>query len=151
LFGSNSTSLPWFGTVRGRIGATSEPTPWGPIFFYITGGLAYGQVDASYTEGIVGGLTNTVSANSTRLGWTFGGGGEARIGTSNWTVKGEVLYIDFGNISAATGATLGPVTTPININGTIGTITTTTTIIGTASTHVTDAIFRVGFNYRFPP
>jgi hypothetical protein len=66
-------------------------------------------------------------------------------------MKAEVLYIDFGNISGATGATLGPVTTPININGVIGTTTTTTTIIGTGSTHVTDAIFRVGFNYRFSP
>jgi len=152
LFGSNSTSLPWFGTVRGRIGATSEPTPWGPIFIYLTGGLAYGQVDASYTEGLVGGLTNSVAVDTTRVGWTFGGGGEARIGTSNWTMKAEVLYVDFGNVSGATAATLGPVTAPILLNGVqIGTMTTTTAITGTASTHVTDAIFRVGFNYRFPP
>jgi len=146
LFGTNSTSLPWFGTLRGRIGATSEPTPWGPIFIYLTGGLAYGQVNGSYTEGFVGGPTGTVNVNSTRAGWVFGGGGEARLGTSNWTMKAEILYIDFGNISGSTGATLGPVTTPIDG----GTVTTTATLLGTASTHVTDAIFRVGFNYRFP-
>jgi len=69
------------------------------FFIYITGGLAYGQIDGSYIEGIVGGLTNTVSVNTTSLGWTFAGG-EARIG--NWTIKAEVLYIDFANISGAT-------------------------------------------------
>lgn len=146
LYGTNTTSLPWFGTVRGRIGATSEPTPWGPIFIYLTGGLAYGQVNGSYTQGVVGGLTGTVNVNSTRAGWVFGGGGEARLGTTNWTMKAEILYIDFGNISGSTGATLGPVTTLIDG----GTLTTTTTLLGNASTHVTDAIFRIGFNYRVP-
>ena len=30
-------------------------------------------------------------------------------------------------------------------------LTTTTAISGVASTHVTDQILRVGFNYKFPP
>ena len=32
--------LEWFGTVRGRVGATVTPT----LLTYVTGGLAYGRV-----------------------------------------------------------------------------------------------------------
>ena len=37
--------LPWFGTVRGRIGVLASPT-W---LFYATGGLAYGEIKSSET------------------------------------------------------------------------------------------------------
>ena len=40
-----SEKLPWFGTVRGRLGVLANPN-W---LFYATGGLAYGEVDTNTT------------------------------------------------------------------------------------------------------
>jgi outer membrane immunogenic protein len=46
--GNIEQKLPWFGTVRGRLGVTPTAT-W---LLYVTGGLAYGEVDANaaFTE-----------------------------------------------------------------------------------------------------
>ncbi len=151
--GTSTTKLPWFGTFRGRIGYSWDVAPSQPVMFYVTGGLAFGEVDATYTGGIVGGPMGAVDVSSTRAGWTIGAGGEGRLGHSNWTLKLEYLYMDFGNVSGAVGATGVPVITPFGINNSdqIHFLTTTTTIAGAASTHVTDQILRVGLNYKFPP
>jgi outer membrane immunogenic protein len=153
LFGTSTTKLPWFGTLRGRGGFTWNVAPNRPIWFYLTGGLAYGEVDASYAGGIVGGPTGAVNVNSTRTGWTVGAGGEGRLGDSNWTLKVEYLYMDFGDVSGGLAATGAPGVTLFGINNSDlrHFITTTTSIAGIASTHVTDNILRVGINYKFPP
>ena len=122
--------LPWFGTVRGRLGVLASPT-W---LFYVTGGLAYGEIKSSETLTVTGGpfpggvLAN--SFNTTRAGWTVGGGVEGVI-TGNWTAKLEYLYMDYGTINN-TFAGVVPFFTPINL-----------------STHVTDNVVRVGLNYHF--
>jgi outer membrane immunogenic protein len=153
FIGTNTTSLPWFGTLRGRLGITSQPgdTSWGPVLLYATGGLAYGRIDESYSMGLVGGPTSAASFDTTRAGWTVGGGGEARIGQSNWTVKIEYLYVDFGDVSGGVSATGAPVITPFGINNSdqIHYLTTTTAMTGSASTHVTDNILRIGLDYHF--
>jgi outer membrane immunogenic protein len=120
---------------------------------YATGGLAYGEVDETYTEGVVGGPSSTLSFHSTRAGWTVGAGGDGRIGQTNWTMKLEYLYMDLGSDSGALGATAAPVKTLFGLNNSdfIHFITTTTSFAGTASTQVTDNIVRVGLNYKFPP
>jgi outer membrane immunogenic protein len=154
VFGTNTTSLPWFGTFRGRVGVTSDPSStWGPLLLYVTGGLAYGRIEESYGGGLVGGPIGTLSVDTTRAGWTVGGGGEARLGNSNWTLKLEYLYIDFGSVSGAVSGTGAPVVTPFGINNAdlVHFLTTTTAITGIASTHVTDNIVRLGLNYKFPP
>jgi outer membrane immunogenic protein len=138
-----SESIQWFGTVRGRIGPTITPT----ILLYVTGGLAYGQVNASDTvTGVnitgpqgVNGSTSTAAAaafssNSTRVGWTAGAGIEGTIG-GGWTPKLEYLYIDLGSI-------LGSFVTPIvSPSGNF--------VFANYNSHVTDNILRVGVNYRF--
>jgi len=158
-FGTNTTKLPWFGTFRGRVGVTTAPSStWRPVLLYVTGGLAYGRIDETYTEGLVGGPTGTVTADTTRAGWTVGGGGEARLGQSNWSLKLEYLFMDFGHVSGGVSATGAPVFTPVpcppnpnpNLFGACG-VTTITSIAGSASTHVTDNILRVGLNYKFGP
>jgi outer membrane immunogenic protein len=151
FIGTNSTKLPWFGTLRGRVGITSEPSAmWGPLLLYVTGGLAYGRIEENYTMGLVGGPIGAVGVNTTRAGWTVGGGGETRIGRSNWTFKVEYLYMDFGNVSGGVSATGAPLITPILINSDfIRFLTTTTAISGVASTHVTDQLIRAGVNYHF--
>jgi outer membrane immunogenic protein len=122
--------LPWFGTVRGRVGVLASPT-W---LFYATGGLAYGEIKSTETLTVAGGpfaggaLANSFS--TTRAGWTAGGGVEGVI-SGNWTAKLEYLYMDYGKINN-TFAGVGPIFTPINL-----------------STHVTDNVVRAGINYHF--
>jgi outer membrane immunogenic protein len=141
-FGLNQ-SLEWFGTVRGRVGMTFTPV----ILGYVTGGLAYGEVS---TSGAVSGtnitgaqgtnvvvLTSAASSfgdHSTRAGWTLGCGVEGLIG-ANWSARAEYLYIDLGTVS---GTALTPVTAPSGA-----------AVAVRYSSHVTDNILRVGFNYRF--
>lgn len=138
-----SQKLEWFGTVRGRVGATLTPTVLG----YVTGGLAYGEVS---TYGAVNGInvtgpngTNVViltpvagafANRETRAGWTIGAGVEGVIG-ANWTAKVEYLYIDLGTVS---GSFVTPITAPSGNPVTVR-----------YSSHITDNILRVGFNYRF--
>lgn len=86
----------WLGTARGRIGfAVDRFMP------YVTGGLAFGDVNAS--------ATGFRGASDTRTGWTLGGGVEFAL-AGNWTAKGEYLYVDLGdfNCGRACGATAGP-------------------------------------------
>jgi outer membrane immunogenic protein len=121
--------LPWFGTVRGRVGVLASPT-W---LFYVTGGLAYGEIKSTETLTVAGGPlpggTVVNGFNTTRAGWTLGGGVEAVV-SGNWTAKLEYLYMDFGTINY-TYTGLAPFT-PIFL-----------------STHVTDNVLRVGLNYHF--
>jgi outer membrane immunogenic protein len=119
-----SDKLPWFGTVRGRIGFLPAPN-W---LIYGTGGLAYGEVDTNTTL-TVGALGASNNFDTTRVGWTAGGGVEAFL-SRNWSAKIEYLYVDLGSFSNTfTGlATFTPVT---------------------LSTHVTDNIVRAGLNYHF--
>ena len=135
--------LEWFGTFRGRVGATLTPT----ILGYVTGGLAYGEVS---TTGTVSGInvtgpqgTNTViltpvSASfgdrSTKAGWTLGAGLEGVIG-ANVTARVEFLHIDLGNVS---GSFITPITAPGGAP-----------VAVRYSSNITDNVLRVGVNYRF--
>jgi outer membrane immunogenic protein len=139
-----SESLEWFGTFRGRIGATFTPT----IIGYVTGGLAYGEVRTTDTVSgttIVGvngtnGPTTLVpvagsfSNSSLRAGWTLGVGVEGVI-SGNWTAKLEYLYIDLGNVS---GSFVTPLVAP---SGAF--------VAASYSSHITDNILRVGVNYKW--
>jgi outer membrane immunogenic protein len=74
--GRGNISLPWFGTVRGRVGYLVTPT----LLLYGTGGFAYGGVEA-------------FNQSNTRTGWTAGGGAEWMF-MPNWSAKIEYLYTD---------------------------------------------------------
>jgi outer membrane immunogenic protein len=127
--GSLSQNLPWFGTVRARLGVL----PGDHWLLYATGGLAYGGIDSTFnvtsttTTGTV--TTGAGSANNIRAGWTVGGGVEWVI-SGPWTAKLEYLYMDLGTFANTFTGT-----------GAYGTVTT--------SSHITDNIFRAGINYRF--
>lgn len=116
--------LPWFGTVRGRVGFAATDR-W---LAYLTGGLAYADVSTSETL-VVGGVSSALITDSIRIGWTIGGGIETVL-WSGWTAKLEYLYLDFGTVNNSLIG-IAPIT-PI-----------------ATSTHVTDQIVRVGLNYRF--
>jgi len=82
--GSGGVSrLPWFGTVRGRLGFT----PFDPhLLMYGTGGFAYGETDHNGFQGRI---------TQTRVGWTAGAGVEWAFAPS-WSAKVEYLYTDLG-------------------------------------------------------
>ncbi len=73
---SSRVSMPYVGTLRGRIGFLVTPT----FLVYGTAGLAYDGVDAW-------GYSNT------RTGWTAGGGLEWMF-APHWSAKLEYLYAD---------------------------------------------------------
>jgi outer membrane immunogenic protein len=90
--------LDWFGTARGRIGWTN-----GPVLFYGTGGLAFGQVDtdASLADLNFGTTINqSAHTSQSRTGWTAGAGAEAQL-SGNWTAKVEYLYVDLGEVGTS--------------------------------------------------
>jgi outer membrane immunogenic protein len=78
------TNLRALGTLRTRMGPA-----WDAWFFYLTGGLAVGEVSA---------FDNlfAVSGSQWRVGWTFGAGVEVMF-TPNWSMKVEYLHVDLGN------------------------------------------------------
>jgi len=140
---SLSERLDWFGTFRGRIGPTINPT----TFAYLTGGLAYGQIGVTNNvSGVslvgpqgVNGVTvvpggGSLSSSTIKLGWTIGCGIESVI-SGNWTGKIEYLYVDLGKVS---GSLATSIVAPSGNN-----------LIVSYSSHVTDNILRVGLNYQF--
>ena len=78
--GRCETSNDWLGTTRGRLGYAVDR--WMP---FITGGIAYGDIEAS-------------STSDTNVGWTVGAGAEFAL-PGNWTAKGEYLYVDLGDVN----------------------------------------------------
>jgi outer membrane immunogenic protein len=80
----------WLGTGRGRLGYAFDR--WMP---YITGGVAFGEVQANQ-----GGFPGE---KDTKVGWTAGGGLEGVI-AGTWTAKLEYLYVDLGKVGCGVGA-----------------------------------------------
>jgi outer membrane immunogenic protein len=119
---SYSQKLPWFGTVRGRLGYAQDS--W---LVYGTGGYAYARLetDASATAGAT---SVNLSQTETRSGWAVGGGIELAF-ARNWTARMEYLYIDLGRKDA---------TLAIPGVATIG-----------EDSRVTQNLVRLGANYRF--
>jgi len=129
---TNSSKLDFLATFRGRAGLAA-----GDALFYVTGGLAVGELKTSDTfcsfgGPCVGGNLAVVNASETRAGWTVGGGIEYHVG-GNWTVKAEYLYVDLGTFS--------PVI-PSCANCAVGSDIT-------VNHKYTDNIGRVGLNYKF--
>jgi outer membrane immunogenic protein len=77
-----SEKMPWFGTLRGRVGYAFDR-----VMVYGTGGAAWvdGKVQAT-----VGGFTLSTEAN--KIGWTAGGGVEWAF-YDHWSTKIEYLYL----------------------------------------------------------
>ena len=125
--------LDWFGTFRGRAGVLVTPS----TLLYMTGGAAYGSLNTDITVTSITPLglpvSVTRSGESSKFGWTIGGGIESKLSMfgNNWSGKLEYLYMDLGTVESTTGIGTG-------------------VLIGTnLSTRVTDSIFRAGINYQF--
>lgn len=97
----------WDASVRARLGYLATPS----LLVYLTAGPARQHIETSSNCSTIasGGLfaacasgggfnrlTPPVLAHSdTRLGWTVGGGAEYLL-TSNWSLRGEYRYADYG-------------------------------------------------------
>jgi outer membrane immunogenic protein len=118
---SKRDSVPWFGTVRGRVGISLAPQ-W---LLYATGGGGYGEFKSAVTLSglVVGGFTTTTDHGF----WTVGGGVENMF-APHWSWKLEYLYLSTGNINNTVVAAGVPFA---------------------ISSKFTDNILRAGVNYHF--
>jgi outer membrane immunogenic protein len=123
---TSSVSTDWLFTGRGRLGWANDY--W---LLYATGGGAVTNASVNQTIALQAPFVWNASSSSTRVGWTVGAGFEYAM-TRNWSVKGEYLYLDFGNLNAV------GVLTPAFAGFTYAN-----------STHLTANIARVGVNYHF--
>jgi outer membrane immunogenic protein len=114
--------LPWFGTVRGRVGYAQAG--W---LLYATGGYAYGRVDTDATA-VAGPAGAQQSLSEIANGWTAGAGAEVML-ASRWSVKAEYLYIDLGHLNNSLAIAGLP-----TLND---------------STRVNSNVVRAGVNFRF--
>jgi outer membrane immunogenic protein len=94
-----NAKMDWYGTFRGRLGWTA-----GPVLFYGTGGVAYGNVELNSTV-TSGAASLPAQAWSARAGYVAGGGIE-------YMARPDVIfsvnyqYVDFGRVSLASSATV---------------------------------------------
>ncbi len=107
-----STKNDWLGTVRGRVGYAFDR-----FMPYVTGGGAFGNIKTS--------ITGFPGQDTSKAGWTVGGGLEAAI-NGPWTAKIEYLYVDLGRDTCGVANCGVSTTNDLHTN-----------------------VVRAGFNYRF--
>lgn len=109
------------GTIRGRLGIAVDRA-----LFFATGGVAFAQFQNSYASPVIGGGYQADS--STRIGWVVGGGVEYAI-TTNFSLRGEYRYEDFGRFTS-----VPTFVTPVGF---------------TATNHEVQQAVTFGFSYKF--
>lgn len=80
-------SVPWFGTVRGRIGGAFDR-----LLVYATGGWAYAQFKIDVTAAGIASLSSSTSKGA----FVYGGGAEYRF-ADRWSAKVEYIRLDTGD------------------------------------------------------
>lgn len=63
---------------------------------FLDGGLAFGTLQHRYDAALNGGAANTFVRNTSRTGWTLGGGVEYKF-AQNWSAGIEYDYVDLGS------------------------------------------------------
>jgi len=145
---ADEQKIKWLATLRGRLGWAQDCWLW-----YITGGVAWAEVESNYALSFIGvpggGVTAfnsgaaAVSSSTTKTGWTVGAGVEtslAAVGmpSSNWSFKLEYLYVDLGSVSNLVTAPLAGGTNAQPASATLA-----------SNSSIRDHIVRVGLNYRW--
>jgi outer membrane immunogenic protein len=74
---------------------------------FITGGVAYGNIEAN--------APGVASTSDTNAGWTLGAGAEFAL-AGNWTAKAEYLYVDLGDITCGVASCGGGAPSKIEFN-----------------------------------
>lgn len=121
----------WLATTRGRLGVAANN--W---LLFATGGAAFTTLNGSFSFADSTPTTESGSISSTKVGYTVGGGVEAKL-WANWSVKAEYLYVDFGRVSVTSNnlfeTGFGPVPAQVF----------------THSLDLKANVARVGLNYHF--
>jgi outer membrane immunogenic protein len=112
--------IDWMASFRGRAGFAVDRA-----LFYVTGGAAVAEFGGSTTTVVngpgiaipAGTFVATNGGNSTRWGWTIGGGIEWAF-SQNWSVAGEYRHTDFGNRAITFDIPSGLAAAPIFATGT---------------------------------
>ena len=83
-------------TLRLRLGYAREN--W---LAYVSGDGAVTRltVDTTFSDNNAGGTSGQDSNSNTKYGWTFGAGGEYLL-SERWSVRGEYLYANFGQVDS---------------------------------------------------
>jgi outer membrane immunogenic protein len=130
---SSTAKTDWLMTLRPRLGIANNN--W---LFYLTGGLAVGQVkgDFNFTDTFAT-AAESASISKTKAGWVLGGGVEYGM-AGPWSLKLEYLHVDLGSVSGTSAnlTAFGPPAIAFPTN------------VFTHSVKVTNDIVRVGFNYK---
>lgn len=122
-----NAKMDWYGTFRGRVGWTA-----GPVLFYGTGGVAYGNVELNSAISSSA-VPLTAQAWSARAGWVAGGGIE-------YMARPDVIfsvayqYVDLGRVSLASSATVFGASSSLS-----------------ASAHAQFQAVTAGVSWLFPP
>jgi iron complex outermembrane receptor protein len=111
----------WLSTARGRVGYALDR-----FLVYGTGGAAFGNVRANFSNGPV--------SNATEAGWTVGAGIEVAL-ARNWSAKGEYLFVNLADGSCTTDCAIA------DVSG--------TPVIPNVAVKFNESIVRGGINYRF--
>jgi outer membrane immunogenic protein len=124
----------WLITVRPRVGFV-----FGSMLFYGTGGLAATSINyqSVFTDTFATAHENG-GVDSTQSGWAAGGGAEIKLHNKHWSIKGEYLHADFGQV-ATTSTNLGAFTPNINFP----------TNVFTHNADLESNLYRFGLNFRF--
>jgi outer membrane immunogenic protein len=122
LTASYHQKVPWFGSVRGRLGVSSSG--W---LMFATVGFAYARLETDAVA-TAGAASVAFTLHETRHGWTAGGGIEVAF-APGWSAKLEYLYLDLG--SESTGMVFAGLPTIVD------------------DAHLTMNVVRAGVNYRF--
>ena len=93
--GANSARLfrteqRWLATARGRLGYAADKWLW-----YVTAGAAWSGFDVNNDACAIAANACRNPTHVNRTGWIVGGGTEYAL-SGGWSVKGELLYADFG-------------------------------------------------------
>jgi outer membrane immunogenic protein len=134
---TDTQSLSWFGTARGRFGWIAP----NDSLWYVTGGAAWGHVESTLsliaTPGVIAaGAPTSASFSHSRVGWTVGAGTEIPL-WSRWSLKAEYLYVDLGSETDAFTSAADAAQRPV------------TTITTSSQYSIHDHIARMGLNYHF--
>jgi outer membrane immunogenic protein len=125
---TSTAEIDWIAMITGRVGVT-----FGNALIYAKGGWAWAGFNGeSVTTTLAGAPIAITVGDETRNGYTIGGGIEWGL-ASNWSMKAEYNFIDFGTER-------------------VDRLTTTGATAGTVLQRDVDAqlhLFKVGLNYRF--
>ena len=165
---TNQAGLDYLGTARGRVGYLFRPT----LLLYATAGLAYG---GAWSDVVINGASTTTAyayasgaptapypnvsqaylgggrSNNLLVGYSAGGGLEWMF-MPNWSLKGEALYYNLGNMNVSTtsvaGASYGQALVVPNV-ATAQVYTSNSVLSGHTSVNYQGVMARAGLNYHF--